>query len=339
MPPVEGTTSPSSIWEGTQGLISFYFSEFSTATASNSNVERDHIDRFSTADAIAIPHMKMQLERNRREYRHAPILNPMTRELEEGRTVILGRDIDLTSKDFLAEAVVMACLNRYTTLDYHWYKRQQEVGWHDLWHIIHEMEAEINATNLNEVISKLWDRTEIAGVVYVTIRNTKSPLLHIADEQSVKKLERMRGSGSSSSKLLTIYTGNHWDRSALANVMKGIDPGVRRFLETFAIAYVTYPMAYPILHATISDIILRMWDFTKWRPLPDDVEWERGSGSPPCLCRMKRFQAKPGHGRWVKLEVDENGDVLDIPVNRVRKEWIEEGTVARVGKVLQRLKI
>ncbi|KAG8818091.1 hypothetical protein FRC17_010975 [Serendipita sp. 399] len=184
----------------------------------------------------------MQLERDRREYRHAPILDLMTRESEEGRTVILGRDIDLTTKDYLAEAV-MACLR------------------------------------------------------------------------------------------------NHWDRSALANVMKGIDPGVRRFLETFAIAYVTYPMAYPILHTTISDIILRMWDFTKWRPLPDGVEWERGSGSPPWLCRMKRFQAKPGHGRWVELEVDENGDVLDIPVNRVRKEWIEEGTVARVGKVLQRLKI
>ncbi|KAG8800079.1 hypothetical protein FRC17_006965, partial [Serendipita sp. 399] len=272
--------------------------ELSTTIACNANRERMLVDKVSTADAIAVPHLKMSLEMDRREYRHAPVLNLMTRGMEEGRTVIFGREVELGSED-IAEEVIVACLER-------------------------------------------WPKTSIVVMNSPVTR----PLLAVVDEEAVRRLKK-----------------NEWDRSALMNVMKDVDPRMQRIFKACVIAWITTSLSYPILRTMIWNlmvgdtwdahllrVIFWMWDYELWRPLPDDVEWRsmRRNGV-ECACRMKRFRAKPGykeHGKsseWLWLEVDENGDVLDTRGNYQLKEWIQEEPIkepkSRLSKFLQKLNV
>ncbi|KAG8823298.1 hypothetical protein FRC17_009359 [Serendipita sp. 399] len=158
-------------------------------------------------------------------------------------------------------------------------------------------------------------------------------------------------------------TENRWDRSELMSVMKGMDPLTQRIFKACAIAWITTSFFYPIICTLLRnlmvggtwdvhmlDVILRMWDYELWRPLPDDVQWSRELRNGKCCrCRMKRFRAKPEykeHGEsseWVWLGVDENGDVLDTFENHQLKEWIQEEPIkepkSRLSKFLQKLNV
>ncbi|KAG8814153.1 hypothetical protein FRC17_001272 [Serendipita sp. 399] len=95
----------------------------------------------------------------------------------------------------------------------------------------------------------------------------------------------------------------------------------------------------------VIDVILWMWDYELWRPLPDDIAWrEQLRNGEWRICRMKWCQAKPGYeDGCVWLEVDENGDVLDTPENHQLKEWIQEEPIkepkSRLSKFLKKLNV
>ncbi|KAG8832107.1 hypothetical protein FRC17_002053 [Serendipita sp. 399] len=327
--------------------------ELSTTVACNANAEKELVDRFSTTDAIAVAYMKLGLEKDRREYRHAPVLNIFTRELEEDRTVVLGREIELDSDYDPAQEMIVACLARCIKAPYLWSDVQSEKEWEHLWGITHEMELDSSERHVHETVSKLRNGYEIGHQIGMLMSNTRTPypLLNIADERSIKKLKEDR-----------------WDRPALVNVMKDVDPRIRGILKACAIAYLTSSAStyewYVGEGSKLTDVaansafhlgtlsfdssmwqsieaILFMWDCDLWQPLPDDVEWRKGKSEKddPCPRRTKRFPAKPGYGsKWVYLEVDENEDVLDMPRNQGRKEWIEV-PASRISKMRRKLNI
>ncbi|KAG8852507.1 hypothetical protein FRB91_006404 [Serendipita sp. 411] len=116
-------------------------SEFATTIACDANAEKLLADSFSTADAIAVSYQKMELEKDRREYRHAPVLNPVSRELEEGCSVILGCYLDPMETDNVAEGVIIECLERYLSLyQFPSSKLADIASWEYCWEAIHMME-------------------------------------------------------------------------------------------------------------------------------------------------------------------------------------------------------
>ncbi|KAG8830282.1 hypothetical protein FRC17_005107, partial [Serendipita sp. 399] len=321
-------------------------SELATTIACNASAERDCIERFSTADAIAVPYAKMGLERDRREYRRAPVLNLFTRELEEGPTVILGRDIDLGSDDDFALEVLMACLDRYLKVTH---TEWSDLKWRYYWGIIHTMESNPNRELIRELVNKFQHGYEIEYLIRILMENPWIPgqLLNIVDWQSLTKL-----------------AGNHWNRFALNNAMKDVDPRVREILKACAfVSHLSPTSAVRIIHLVIPvghtgssdttssvrtsvEIALRMWDCDSWCALPDNTQWRgRWTQGEPSLYRLKRFRTKPGYSSGVvDLEVDRDGNVVDTYENQVLKQWVEEEQVqvepkSRIVKVLQKMKI
>ncbi|KAG8815981.1 hypothetical protein FRC19_000644, partial [Serendipita sp. 401] len=128
-------------------------SELSTTIACNTNAEKVLIDSFSTADAIAVPYRKLELEQSCLEYRHAPVLNPLTRNLEEGRIVILGRDIDPGSEGDIAGDLLIACLERYPPIC----EIGQLARGRAVYENIHRMESSQNMRDIYEIVSGLSD--------------------------------------------------------------------------------------------------------------------------------------------------------------------------------------
>ncbi|KAG8829466.1 hypothetical protein FRC17_006533, partial [Serendipita sp. 399] len=311
-------------------------SELATTIACNASAERDCIERFSTADAIAMPYAKMGLERDRREYQRAPVLNLFTRELEEGPTVILGRDIDLGSDDDFALEVLMACLDRYVKVTH---TEWSDLNWRNYWGIIHAMESNPNRELIRELVNNFQHGYEIEYLIRILMENPWTPgqLLNIVDWQSLTKL-----------------AGNHWNRFALNNAMKDVDPRVRGILKACAIVSHLSPtstvriihLVIPVVRTSV-EIALRMWDCDSWCALPDNTQW-RGrwtNEGKPSLYRLKRFRAKPGYASGVvDLEVDSDGNIRDTDENQVLKQWLEEEQVqvepkSKMVKVLQKLKI
>ncbi|KAG8810267.1 hypothetical protein FRC17_003008, partial [Serendipita sp. 399] len=77
----------------------------------------------------------------------------------------------------------------------------------------------------------------------------------------------------------------------------------------------------------IASAILRRWDFDTWAPLPDEVEWELTTGRDANLSlrRMKRFPARFKHtAKFIYLEVDEKGDIMDTSENEGKKSLISK---------------
>ncbi|KAG8803181.1 hypothetical protein FRC17_006232 [Serendipita sp. 399] len=294
------------------------------------------VDKVSTADAIAVPRLKMSLEMDQQEYRHAPILNLMTRGMEEGRTVIFGREVELGSEDILDE-VIVACLERLpeTSWAEHYHK-----DWEYYWDIIVAMELNSGGQAIRRGISIIQNGYHLEALTDIVVANTRvTPISTKIDEGAMRKLKK-----------------NEWDRSALTNVMKDVDPLAKRFFKVYAIVRKTAFSFHWVIHPVsrkwieggtwddhlLGNIILRMWDYELWRPLPDDVQWgavqENGEW---CVCRMRRFRAKPeyeGDG-WVRLKVDENGEVVDTPGNQDLYKWIQEDPRSRLSKFLRKLNV
>ncbi|KAG8815921.1 hypothetical protein FRC17_000536 [Serendipita sp. 399] len=305
--------------------MAFYLSEVSATIACNATAEKERLEKFSTVDAIAVPHLKLDLERDRREYRHVPLLNVSTREMEEDMTVILGGDIELND---LAHEVITTCLKRSANAPFYGKWSNVNVGWEYYWDIIRAMELDPSEENVHNTIFKLQNAYEIGCLIDIIMLNTRMPrpLLTIVDEDSMTKLK-----------------ANKWDRAVLVRVMKDVDPRMEGLLTACAIAWITASLSSAVIRTILwtkngsvrSDFaweaILRMWDFELWRPLPDDVEWsEEKRNGVECICRKKRFRAKPEYKvrgydyKWVWLDVDENGETLDTPENQEWKEWIQE---------------
>ncbi|KAG8830445.1 hypothetical protein FRC17_004855 [Serendipita sp. 399] len=312
-------------------------SELSTTIASNASTERMLLeDKFSTTDAIAVPHMKMDLERDRREYQHAPVLNLLTRKLEEGRTVIMGRDLEFGSADEPVEEVILACVKRWPTAKFllpsseYLFPARDPRGkyppFRNYWEIIHAIEAD-------------------SRIIMTNTQLTSPLVIGINDEESMKRLLM-----------------NYWIRPVAMNLMKRIDPRIKRVFKACASAYIYEYFPANTLHLILrtrdaslpSDNmwgpILHMWDHEMWRPLPDEVWWrqeqrKKGWG----VYRMKRFLAKPGYfedkyrsSHWVWLEVDENGDAVDTPENQEKMLWIKEPSIkkkktSQIAKFLRKL--
>ncbi|KAG8832108.1 hypothetical protein FRC17_002054 [Serendipita sp. 399] len=307
-------------------------SELSTTIACNANAEKDLLDRFSLADAIAVPHLKMELERDRREHRHAPILNLFTREMDDGCTVILGRDIELGSEtdDDLARELRGAVAP-------HWKK---------YWDIIHAMESDETQRFMCRAILNLQHRQDHERLIRVIMYSTRMthPLLNIIDEHSLNDLNE-----------------NPWNRLALITVMKDVDPGIRRILKACSITYITTSASIYVIRYILrtkngslsfnpsmqqsTAIVLTMWDCDLWRPLPDDVEWKTAKRNGHWrVCRMKRLRAKADYfvdgqdSDWVHLQVDEDGNIMDTPENQEKKRHIEEReTKSRIVKLFEKL--
>ncbi|KAG8805863.1 hypothetical protein FRC17_005298 [Serendipita sp. 399] len=282
-------------------------SELSTTIARNATEENDLVYHFSTTDAIAVPYMKMDLEKNRREYRHAPIPNILTRKLEEARTVIFGRDIDLESDDDIMQEVLVACLHRYPKVQGspvvgHRTRDEGEgypsnspriMPWIDCWDIIHRVEVDPSIQNIHDTVSKIQSGSEMRDLISMIMRHTRMayPLLNIVDERSMEVL---------GGRLV-----DRWE-------------------------------CQPI------EVVLDMWDFDLWRPLPEDVEWDiKWQSGGWCLCRERFIRGKQYKYGGVHLEVDENGNMLDTLENqqRIEGESIQEQPKSRFLKMLRKLKI
>ncbi|KAG8804259.1 hypothetical protein FRC17_006011, partial [Serendipita sp. 399] len=143
-------------------------SELSTTIACNASGEKNNVYKFSTTDAIAVPYMKMDLEKDRREYRHAPILNIVTRGLEEGRTVILGRDIDIEADDDIGQEIVLDEGISPVEDEGQGYpsNNPRNVPWSNCWDIIHDMEADASVQNIHDIVSKIVYRSELHILIF-----------------------------------------------------------------------------------------------------------------------------------------------------------------------------
>ncbi|KAG8832110.1 hypothetical protein FRC17_002056 [Serendipita sp. 399] len=347
-------------------------SELSTTIACNSSAEKECVDKFSTTDAIAVPHLKMGLEMCQREYHHAPVLNVLTRELDEGCTVILGREIVSGATENLAQDVIIACLKRCTravSVESRWKLRLE-----NYWDIIHRMELNPSAQNISYLVATL-DKVEAMELIRTIMSNTgaRHPILNIVDLESMQKLQT-----------------DCWDRSALARVMKDVNPDVRTILNACATAYITTKekhvanlilqtrfgeFTYSVITKNLAEVdlfdlvcagdlslidlkwlsldaIFSMWDCDEWKPLPKDVEWRRqyqcSPGSTPFMSRMRRFPAVAGYNDgWVYIDVDTDGAISDTQWNQSRRTWIkwvgEEGdgpvSKSRIGSILRKFNI
>ncbi|KAG9045442.1 hypothetical protein FS842_001184, partial [Serendipita sp. 407] len=194
-------------------------SELSATIACDANAEKMSIDRFSTADAIAVPYEKLELEQSRREYRHALILNPTTGNLEEDRTVILGRDIDPGSEEDFAGELLIACLERYPLV----YNLPAYTWWTASWEIIHRMESSQSIQCIYDIVSGL-SNANVAMLLEVILINSRMnvPLLNLTDHRSASRLRE-----------------NPWNRPALVNLMKDVNQNMKRILKACIIAYTT----------------------------------------------------------------------------------------------------
>ncbi|KAG8775039.1 hypothetical protein FRC15_000834 [Serendipita sp. 397] len=160
-------------------------SEFSTAIACDANAERFIIDRFSTTDAITAPYQKMELEKDRREYRHAPVLNPVSRELEEERSVILGCD-PMQKSDNVAEEVIIACLERYRSL--YWQSPPSKyaaiASWKHCWGFIHMMETGYGVRETLLGVSR-WEQVgQLIRLLVVNTHLSSRPFLNLTDQRT-----------------------------------------------------------------------------------------------------------------------------------------------------------
>ncbi|KAG8849290.1 hypothetical protein FRB91_010072 [Serendipita sp. 411] len=293
-------------------------SELSTTIACNTNAEKVLIDRFSTADAIAVPYRKLELEQSCLEYRHAPVLNPLTRNLEEGRIVILGRDIDPGSEEDIAGELLIACLERYPPIC--------EIGQLARGRAVHEtilrMESSQNMRDIYEIVSSLSD-AEVIVLLGVILTNSRVnlPLLNLTNRKSASKLRE-----------------NPWNRPALVDLMKDVNQSIKGILKACIFAYtITHHHVHIVGQILLTgkgipspsmewplECILTRWDCDAWCPLGENMVWAAKSamGEPPTLRRMKRF---PGISEDVVfLEVDEEGNIMDTPENAVKKMHINE---------------
>ncbi|KAG8816883.1 hypothetical protein FRC19_011745 [Serendipita sp. 401] len=161
-------------------------SELSTTIACNANAEKVFIDRFSTADAIAVPYEKLELEQSRSEYQHAPVVNPLTRNLEEVPIVILGRDIDSGSEEDFAAELLVACLERYLVAPY----RDVHACPEDSWATIRRMESSQNIQSVYDIVSSLPHSGVVEKLLEVVMMNSgmSVPLLNLTNQTSAKKL-------------------------------------------------------------------------------------------------------------------------------------------------------
>ncbi|KAG8751484.1 hypothetical protein FRC14_007827 [Serendipita sp. 396] len=315
-------------------------SELSTTIACGASTEKHHIDRFSTTDAIAVPHEKMELEKGRREWRHAPVLNPVSRRMEEDCFIILACYPDPMSCPNLAEQVVIVCLEQYRRLCCNPPNHLGSLSstpdstksWSYYWEVIHSMET---GQDLCATISQLSQPRQLESLICILVFNSlwsRFPLLNLTDQSSVDILQR-----------------DYWNKSALIDLMRNVHPNARRVLKACVITYFVkektmgrnrlwrnagsepmwlsvllctgarWSQAWNLKYGGAFKAIFRRWDCDAWCPLPDDVEWglEWDPDSDAYLRRMKRFPARPEFGGgFVYLEVDAKGDVLDTPENK-----------------------
>ncbi|KAG8793161.1 hypothetical protein FRC20_001137 [Serendipita sp. 405] len=304
-------------------------SEFANTTTSSANAERLLVDKFSTADAIAVPNQKMDLEKDRREYRHAPVLNPVARKLEEGRSVILGCWLDPMRTDNITEDLIIACLERYRSL----YRQSPSCNfngisfWEYYWETINMIET---GHDVRETLSSLsqWEEAgELIGLLVVNTLRSSPPLLNLTDQESIDILQK-----------------DYWNTAALVALMKDIHPNMKRILKACVATYFVMRGTSAIIRLLLCNgarwnktwesryggaikAIFRRWDCDAWCPLPDDVEWKVRwiRDEVVTLRRMKRFPAIPGYrGGFAYLEVDVTGDVLDTPENTIERLYIKE---------------
>ncbi|KAG8758658.1 hypothetical protein FRC14_007644 [Serendipita sp. 396] len=272
-------------------------------------------------DAIAVPYEKLELEQSRREYRHALILNPTTGNLEEDRTVILGRDIDPGSEEDFAGELLIACLERYP-LVIEVYSLPAYTWWTASWEIIHRMESSQSIQCIYDIVSGL-SNANVAMLLEVILINSRMnvPLLNLTDHRSASRLRE-----------------NPWNRPALVNLMKDVNQNIKRILKACIIAYTTmHHHMYIVRRILLTrrntsspsmdwplETILRRWDCDAWCPLAENVVWDvkRVTNEPPSLRRMKRFPGKSGDE--VFLEVDQEGNIMDTPENTEEKVFIKE---------------
>ncbi|KAG8825087.1 hypothetical protein FRC17_008854 [Serendipita sp. 399] len=301
--------------------------------ACNSAVEKSLVEKFSIVDAIAVPRQKMGVESDREGFRYpVPVLNPVTRKFESDRTVILGRDVDPSSDDRVAETLLMACLDMYSKAEHNPDDGLHDVSWEHYWNIIHEMEAGSGAPNMLATLSKLRYRYEIEYLIYIIMCNIKTPLLNIVDQHAEQVLTGRCRERCWMAVLLTMFTEDPWNEAALINVMKHVDSNLRWILKVFWTAYMIQPMPDPIFQTTIAGVIFRRWDFDFWRPLGMDTEWSaviKSNRVELPIRRMKRFLAKQesdGDGEWIYLEVNTQGEILDTPENREKGGWRKDFT-------------
>ncbi|KAG8799973.1 hypothetical protein FRC16_004005 [Serendipita sp. 398] len=196
--------------------------ELSATIACDANAEKMSIDRFSTADAIAVPYEKLELEQSRREYRHALILNPTTGNLEEDRTVILGRDIDPGSEEDFAGELLIACLERYPLV----YSLPAYTWWTASWEIIHRMESSQSIQCIYDIVSGL-SNANVAMLLEVILINSRMnvPLLNLTDHRSASRL-RDTSSPSMDWPLETIL--RRWDCDAWCPLAENVVWDVKR---------------------------------------------------------------------------------------------------------------
>ncbi|KAG8808921.1 hypothetical protein FRC17_003700 [Serendipita sp. 399] len=283
--------------------------------------------------------------------------------MEEDRTVIFGREMEPGPGDDVTQEVIVAFLEQLPKTNPVWPVNED---WKYYWDIILVMELDSGGQAIRNAISDIQNSIELELLVSVSgitgfdliqwmvtigqivVINTlvTCPPLAIANEEAMRRLKK-----------------NQWDWSALTNVMKDVDPRIQRIFKACAIAWFTTSFFYPIIRTLLRNlmgggiwdddtlrIIFRRWDYELWRPLPHDVEWRRGRNNGEwCACRMKRFRAKPEYkaygmsSEWVRLKVDENGDVLDTHGNQEPKKWIQEEPIKEpkslLSKFLQKLNV
>ncbi|KAG8810598.1 hypothetical protein FRC18_003974 [Serendipita sp. 400] len=316
-------------------------SEFATTIACDANAEKLLADSFSTADAIAVSYQKMELEKDRREYRHAPVLNPVSRELEEGCSVILGCYLDPMETDNVAEGVIIECLERYLSLYQLPSSKLADIAsWEYCWEAIHMMEMGYGVREILLGLSQWKQAREMIRFLAVNSRQFSFPLLNLTDQRAVELLQN-----------------DYWNSSALVDLMKDIHPNMRGILNACTFTYFDARGIHAIIRLLLYrgerwyddweskcggaiTAIFRRWDCDAWCPLPDDVEWggKWARGKVISLRRMKRFPAIPGYrGVFAYLEVDATGDILDTPENTLERLYIkEERPVSWLTNKLQR---